>query len=464
MKQNSLMKKSMLATVLALSWPCILEQLLTTIIQYVDTAMVGQTGAAASATVGISMPVNWLIMSPMIAAGTACLVVVSKALGEEKTERIRIAADQAFIIILILSVVEGVLTLAASPFLPIWMGAEVAIRKDASIYFAIICAPMLFRTLISVGGMVIRATGDTKTPMVINILMNLLNIMINYFLINPSHSITVADISLEIPGAGLGAIGAGIATAIAFVFGGILMLIAFCRNPRLGFKIRNLRFHPKTMSDCVRLAMPLGVTRVITGAGYVVFTGMVSGLGTVAFAAHSIANTAESLFYIPGYGMQSAASTIAGFAWGKNDKKLFFSAVKTSICVVVFLMSISGAVLFVFAEPLMHFFSNDPQVLRQGAEVLRVVSLTEPLFGAGVVMTGLYNGVGITRFPLIVEVGSMWIVRILFTFICIHYFDLGLLAVWYCMVANNIVLALVFGVRMLLPGVFREAKEQQAAL
>lgn len=459
MNQNTILKKSMLATVLSLSWPCILEQLFTTIIQYVDTAMVGQIGAAASATVGLSMPVGWLITSPMIAAGTACLIVVSKALGEGSTDKIRAAANQTFIIILVLSVVEGVVTLGVSPFFPDWMGAEKAIHKDASIYFAVICAPMFFRTMITVGGMVIRATGDSKTPMVINVLMNLLNIMINYFLINPAHSLKLGNLTLNVPGVGWGAVGAGVATAISFIFGGCLMLVAFYRKPQLGFAFKTLRYCPNTMSDCIRLATPLGITRVITCAGYVVFTGMVSGLGTVAFAAHSIANTAESLFYIPGYGMQSAASTIAGFAWGKNDKKLFFSAVKTSVCVVLFLMSVSGALLYILAEPLMRFFSNDPEVIRLGVKVLRIVSLTEPLFGAGVVLTGLYNGVGITKFPLVVEVSSMWIVRILFTYICVNYLNHGLVEVWYCMVANNVVLALVFGIRMLLPGVFREAKE-----
>lgn len=460
MYQSSIMRKSMLATVLALSWPTILEQLLTTIIQYVDTAMVGQIGATASAVVGLSMPVGWLIISPMIAAGTACLVVLSKALGEGNTEKVRTVANQSFIIILILAAVEGIITLAVSPFFPAWMDAEETIHRDASLYFAIVCAPMFFRVMITVGGMVIRATGDTKTPMLINVLMNLLNILINYFLINPSHTVIIRGRELYIPGTGWGAVGAGVATAISFVFGGTLMLIAFCRNQRLGFRFKKLRYHSGTMSDCIRLAMPLGITRVITGAGYVVFSGMVSGLGTVAFAAHSIANTAESLFYIPGYGMQSAASTIAGYAWGRNDRKLYFSAVKTCVLVVTVLMSLSGGFLFLFAEPLMDFFSNDREVIRQGVQVLRIVSLTEPFFGAGVVMTGLYNGVGITKFPLVIEISTMWIVRILLTYICVNHLGCGLVAVWYCMVANNIIMTVIFAVRMFLPGVFREAEEQ----
>lgn len=460
MQYNTILKKNMLVTVLALSWPSILEQLLTTIIQYIDTAMVGQSGAAASATVGLSMPAGWLINSPMIAAGTACLVVISKAIGNGDIDRVQAAANQSFILILALAAIEGVVTLGISPFYPALMGAEQAIRREASIYFAVICAPMLFRVMITVGGMVIRATGDTRTPMVINVLVNLLNILLNYFLINPAHTVCIGEFMLSVPGAGWGAIGAGVATAISFVLGGSLMFIAFCKSPHLNFKIKGLRYHSKTMSDCIRLGLPLGLTRVITGTGYVVFTGMVSGLGTVAFAAHSIANTAESLFYIPGYGMQSAASTVAGFAWGRNDRKLYYEAVSVCVGVVVFLMCVSGALLFVFAAPLMRFFSSDPEVICLGAEVLRIVALTEPLFGAGVVMTGLYNGIGITKFPLVVEVGCMWLVRIAFTYLCINHFGLGLSAVWYCMVANNILLALIFGVRMLLPGVFREAREQ----
>jgi len=458
MDKSGIIKKSMLATVFALAWPTVLEQFLTSIIQYVDTAMVGHINAEASATVGLSSSIGWLVGSPMSAAGIAALVTVSKAMGQGDMERIRKAANQAFIMAMVLGVVEGIITLSISPFFPTWMGADEAIHRGASLYFAIICLPMLFRTMIIIGGMVIRGAGDTKTPMVINLTMNLFHVAMNYLLINPTHPVSIGKISFMFPGAGLGVIGAGVASCLSFIVGGSLMFVAFCRNKRLGFKLKTLRYDREVMKSCIKLAIPVGATRVLSTAGQVVFASMVSGMGTVTFAAHTISNTAESLFYIPGYGIQTAASTLAGFAWGRNDKKMYKDVVKITIAMVFIIMSVSGGLLFTFSEQIMRIFSENEEVIALGARVLKIVAVSEPLFGTGVVMTGLYNGVGKTRFPLLVEGSCMWGIRILFTFLCVNVFHLGLEAVWCCMVANNVMIAIIFCVRMCFPGVFEETK------
>lgn len=451
---TGIIKKNMLATVFTLAWPTVLEQFLTSIIQYIDTAMVGHISAEASATVGLSSSIGWLVGSPMSAAAVGALVIVSKAMGEGDLDSVKKAAHQAFLMALILAVAEGAVTLLCSPYFPAWMGAEESIRREASLYFAIICAPMLFRTMIVIFGMVIRATGDTKTPMKINLLMNAVNVGLNYFLINPSHTISLFGKCIKVPGAGWGVLGAGAATAISFVLGGSLMFAAFCRSSVLNFQLKKLRYDKIVMAKCVRIALPVGLTRVIGCIGQVVFTGMVSGMGTVTFAAHTVAITAESLFYIPGYGIQTAASTLSGYAWGRKDKKMFFDTVKITAIMVFLIMGAGGGILFAFSEQIMGIFSENEEVIALGARVLKIVALSEPLFGVSIVMEGLYNGAGKTRMPLIIDGMCMWGIRILCTFLCVKVFHLGLTAVWCCMIADNVCKALFFSIRMALPGVF----------
>ena len=168
--------------------------------------------------------------------------------------------------------------------------------------------------------------------------------------------------------------------------------------------------------------------RFATSLGYVAFASMINSLGETATAAHTIANTVESAFYIPGYGMQTAAATLAGNALGANDNKKLNSLAKAIVPLEVGLMVISGSLLFIFAPILIRLFSSDAQVIRLGSTVLRMVAVSEPFYGVPIVIEGMMQGVGKTVTPFIFNVAGMWGVRILGTFICIHLLGLGLVS------------------------------------
>ena len=222
---------------------------------------------------------------------------------------------------MVAGVVVGVLTLLISPVLPVWMGVEEKIRQDASLYFAIICLPMLFRSAIIIFGAVLRAVGDTKTPMLVNVCMNIINIILNYIFIYDTRMIQIAGKNVKMFGFGYGAVGAGIGTAVSFVVGGILMTIALYKNSYVSPKGCKIRPERIILEPCIRVGLPVAMERMATCLGHVVFASLVTGLGTVAFAAHSIALTVEQAFYIPGYGMQTASATLAGNAIGAKDEK-----------------------------------------------------------------------------------------------------------------------------------------------
>ena len=152
-------------------------------------------------------------------------------MGAEAFENVKRASVQAVIVTVVTGIGVGVLTLAVSPILPTWMGVDPAIKKDASLYFAIICLPMLFRSAIIIFGALLRAVGDTKTPMYVNVCMNLVNIVLNYLFIYDTRMIKIGGASVKMFGFGYGAVGAGIGTAVSFVVGGIFMTIALYKNP-----------------------------------------------------------------------------------------------------------------------------------------------------------------------------------------------------------------------------------------
>jgi len=437
-KLKNKLRKAMVTTIWALAWPSILEQALQTAVVYVSAAMVGQLGAEASAAVGLTTTVNWLISSPAYAMGIGVLAFISFCIGAKELHRAKIAAVQSMIITLVLGVSLGIITVAISPFLPKWLGGAPEIQRDASIYFAIICLPMLFRVATIVFGAVLRATGDMKTPMKANLVMNIINVMLNFLLIFDSRAIHIGQSRFVIYGAGLGVTGSAIAAAISFCVSGLLMTFALYKNKLVSPKGERIRFDHEIMKRCIDVGLPVTVERVVTSLGHVVFSSLVTRLGTLAFAAHSIALTAEQAFYIPGYGMQVAASTLAGNALGEKDEKKFQRISVTNMGMAVTIMTISGAILFIWSETIMAFFIKDPIVIRSGSTILRIVAISEPMFAALIILEGVFNGIGDTRTPVIVSILSMWGVRILSTFLCITVFKLNLNAVWVCMIADNI--------------------------
>lgn len=431
-------RKEMIILICALAWPSILEQALQTAVQYVSSAMVGRLGANASAAVGLTTTVNWLINSPAFAMGIGVLSYISLCIGAKKFEKARIAAVQSIIITIILGIIMGVITLSISPFLPRWLGAAPEIQRDASLYFGIICIPMLFRVATIIFGAVLRSTGDMKTPMIVNLIMNIINIILNFVLIYGSQTISVGRLKVTVYGAELGITGSAIAAAIAYCISGSLMFFALYRNEIVSPKGEKIKLNLPVMERCVRVGFPVTIERVITCLGQVVFSSLVTRLGTIAFAAHSIALTAEEAFYIPGYGMQSSASTLVGNALGeKNEEKLQHISV-TIIWIAVAVMTITGTLLFTFPDNMMSFFIQDPRVIKAGSSVLRIVAVSEPMFGALIILEGIFNGAGDTKAPVFISILSMWGVRIIGTFICISKFKLGLNAVWICMVADNV--------------------------
>lgn len=441
-KVMSAKPKGTLAALLLLAWPTVLEQLLSTVIQYIDTAMVGHLGADATATVSLSSTYSWLINSIIYAIGIGFLSYIARAVGEKNQAKIEKAAGQAVSVAFILGIALTTITGIIAPFMPVWMGAEEHIRHDASVYFFLINAPLLFRSFMSIFGSVIRSTGDTKTPMLVNVFVNVINTGLNYVFIY----------LLE-----YGAIGAGIATAISYTIGGILMSVAFVKRPILNFKWSHVRFDKTIMWACLSIGIPIMCTQIASCSGYVVATSFVSAMATTVYAAHSIAITAEELFYIPGYGMQAATSTLIGNAIGEKNRKKEHSIIRWSLVVIFTTMCVTGLLLFVGAEFMMGLFTDDAEVILIGTRLLRIVAFTEPVFGSAAVMEGIFDGMAYTKYPFVVTLISRWGVRIAGSFLCVRIWGMGIDAIWYCMIGDNILKAV-----LLMLGLIRILRRQNS--
>lgn len=443
-KSKLKMNKAAVITILALAGPTMLEQLLHTLVQYIDTAMVGSLGTDATAAVGSTTTVNWLFGSTISAIGIGFLAFISQAIGAKRYEDAKRASAQSVLAVLFFGIIFTVIPLTLSPFVPAWMQVDPKIQKNASVYFFIIYTPMLFRTASIIFGTVLRAAGDTKAPMKVGILVNIVNVVLNFFFIFPTRIITFNSFYLVIPGLNMGVIGAGIASAIAFFVGGVFIFIALLKHPVVSPRGQSLKPDPGILKPCFKVALPNALQRFGTSFGYVAFASMINSLGEISTAAHTVANTVESAFYIPGYGMQSAASTLAGNSYGAKDSKKLKEISRTILIIEILLMILSGGLLLLLAPNMMSIFSRDASVITLGAVVLRMVAVSEPFYGASIVIEGMMHGLGKTTIPFITNIVGMWLIRILGTFIATQVFDFGLVGAWACMILHNLMLFAVF--------------------
>lgn len=430
----------MLPTIFALAWPTMLEQLLQTAVQYIDTAMVGSLGTQATAAVGATSTVNWLVSSTISALAIGFLSFVSQASGAGDSEKVTRAASQAVLTVLISGLFFTGLTLGLSSYVPVWMQVDPAIQKLTARYFFILYTPMLFRTATIIFGTLLRAVGDSKTPMRVGLLVNIVNVILNFLMIYPSRELC----GITLWGAGMGVIGAALASAISFVVGGVCITNALWKHPVISPRGQSLMPDFAILRPCLQVAIPNALQRFGTSFGYVAFAAMINSIGEAATAAHTIANTVESAFYIPGYGMMTAAATLAGNALGAKDNKRAGNLARMIIFVEVLLMTISGGLLFAFAPQMMRLFSQDPEVIQLGATVLRMVAVSEPFYGVAIIIEGMMQGMGNTVLPFVFSISGMWGIRIVGTFLCTQLLGMGLISAWACMIVHNLALFMAF--------------------
>ena len=435
---------SMLPILVALAWPTMLEQLMQTAVQYIDTAMVGSLGKQATAAVGATSTVNWLVGSTVSAIGVGFLSYIAQAMGAGEKDKAKKASGQAALAVIIVGVFFTALTTSLSGAVPVWMQVDESIREAASRYFLILYTPMLFRTSSIIFGTVLRSVGDTKSPMIVGIFVNIINIVLNFFLIYPTRHMDLLGSGWTVYGAGFGIEGAAMASAISYAFGGIAIAVRVWLHQEISPKGQSLKPDKKILKPCLKVAIPNMMQRFATSLGYVAFASMINSLGDTSTAAHTIANTVESAFYIPGFGMQTAAATLSGNACGAKDKDRLQSLAKAAIPLVVILMIFSGGLLFLFAPKLMLIFSNDKEVIELGTTVLRMVAISEPFYGVPIVIEGIMQGAGKTVTPFVFNVLGMWCIRILGTFICTQLLNYGLVSAWACMIGHNLLLFVLF--------------------
>ena len=399
-----------------LSLPAILTQITTIAMQYIDSAMVGALGADASAAIGLVASSTWLFGGVTTAVSAGFSVQVAHRIGAGEDTEARTVVRHGLAAALTLAALLALLGLGICRQLPFWLGGGAEICADASAYFLTFSLMLPFSQLNSLTAGFLQCAGDMVTPSVLNAVMCGLDMVCNALLI--PH---------------FGVLGAGMGTALACALVSLAMAWCCCvRNAQLRLRRGEAHaFRPEILKKAFRIGAPVAVQEIAMNGAMVASTMILAPLGAAAIAANSFAVTAESLCYMPGYGVGSAATTLVGRSVGAGD------AVQArrygNICTALggALMGCTGLLMMIFCPFVFRLLTPVAEVRTLAAQALRIGLLAEPLFGVSIAAAGALRGAGDTLVPSLLNLGSIWIVRLGLSLLLVG--KLGLRGMWIAM-------------------------------
>ncbi len=414
MPQNEKLK-----LIVSLSIPSILAQITTVMMFFIDASMVGHLGAEASASIGLVESTTWLMGSVMSAASMGFSVQVSHFIGANDFFKARQVFRHGLLCGLAFSLIIATIGTSIHSVLPLWLGGGNDINHDASQYYLVFSLTMPFILLFHLSASMIKCSGNMQLPSLMSVLLCVLDVIFNYLFIYMLH---------------LGVVGAAIGTSMAYISTSLpIAWMATRRNKILALQLDNVPFKWvwDYVTKAIRISLPMAIQSVLMSGAQIVSTLIVAPLGNIAIASNSFAITAESLCYMPGYGIGDAATTLVGQTYGAGRKDLCKSFAHMTVGLGMLVMAFMGLIMYIFAPEMIGLLSPVESIRTLGTTILRIEAFAEPFFAASIVAYSICVGAGDTLRPAIMNLVSMWCVRL--TLAAWLARDYGLKGVWTAM-------------------------------
>ena len=430
---------------LLLCGPAILAQLASVLLQFIDASMVGSLGANPSASIGLVSTTTWIFGGFAMATSQGFSVQVAHLIGSNDFAGARKVLRQGLTSVTLFSLFLSLAGLSIAGPLPHWLGGSPEICDEASGYFRTYVLFLPAMQLGFFGSSMLSCSGNMKVPSLLNVMMCVLDVIFNFLLIFPTRNISLFGTEITMPGAGMGVRGAALGTGLAEAITAVAMLyFLLVRSKELAIVKEPGSFRPTAL--CLKNAFgitgPMWVQNVIMRGAHIASTVIVAPLGPVSIAANSFAITAESFCYMPGYGMGDAATTLVGQSLGAKRHDLVRSFSRITLVLGVGMMSALAVVMYFIAPQIMSLLSSDPDVVALGARVLRIEAFAEAGYAASIVAYGACVGAGDTAVPSMLNLGSMWLVRIVPAIFLTRVY--GLVGYWIAMCIELNVRGLLF--------------------
>lgn len=429
---GNLLRREKLNLVMLLSLPAMMGQLSIIAMQYIDAMMVGQLGAQASAAIGVVSTSTWLFGGVCSTLASGFCVLVAHRIGAGDRDGARAILRQALLLCFGFALLVSALCVGMHRFLPVWLGADADVAPLASGYFLVWSLTLPVMQLMYLSNGMLRSSGNMLVPGVLGVVMMLLDVLFNRMFI-PRWGVVGAALATSLAG------GSVSLTSLAY-------LLLRSKDLRLWGHPGRLRFDMTIIRDSLSISAPMVVEHTVFCAAQIASTIIVAGLGTVAIAANAFGIVVESLCYMPGYGIGEAATTLIGQSYGARRIDLIRSFSRLTIVVGVAVMTLLAVVMYVYAPDLMALMTPDPEVQAQSVIALRIEAFAEPMYAASIVTYCVFVGLGDTLVPSIMNLSTIWLVRIPLAWVLSR--TMGFPGVWVAMAVELTVRGTIFLARM----------------
>ena len=420
-----------------LIWPLLLEQTLSVTMGMADTLMVAGVGEAAVSSVSLVDTLNVLIIQILSALATGGAVIASQYLGRRDTENACRSAAQLYSVLGISTVVVGIVCMLLSR--PILRGVFGSIDEDvmrfAQQYFLISAVSYPFIGLYNGGAALFRAQGNSRISMLASLVMNVINIAGN---------------ALLIYGFGMGVIGAALATLIGRVFAAVFILWQNqnLSNPLRVQELADLKPRSQPIRQILSLGIPSGLENGMFQIGKLCVSSLTSTLGTSAIAANAVANSVSTLANIPGNTMSLAMIPVIGQCLGAGDKKQAKHYSVTLLGIAIGGLAIANALVFVLMPEIVTWFNLSAEASVLCTTVVHMFNVASVFFWAtSFTLPNALRAGGDAKYTMTVSIISMWLFRVILSYVFVLQFQLGLAGVWLGMFCDWVFRSTCFLIR-----------------
>jgi MATE family multidrug resistance protein len=409
------------------------EQTLNMLVGIVDTYLVGHLGAASLAAVGLAN--QWVMVATMLfgAIATGSTALIARFFGARERAQANEVLRQSIMLGVGIGIIATVLGIALAEPAVRLLGAEEDVVALGAAYLRVAASVLFFSTLMFIGNASLRGAGDTRTPLYVMLVVNVVNIAVAWTAINGPFGLPK-----------MGVVGSAMGAATGRLVGGLLVISLLLKG-RAGIKLRlaGLRPDREMIRRILRVGLPTGVEQLFFRSGQMVFARILAELGTVAYAANQVAMNGWSLSFMPGFGFALAATTLVGQRLGAQDPEGAQKNGYTAYRLSATLMGSIGLLFLLFPTQIVGFFTNDPEVIAIGAMPLGLVGLIQPILAAAQVFPGALRGAGDTRYPMVVTGSAIWFIRLPLAFLFAIVWGWGLPGAWGALALDMCIRALL---------------------
>lgn len=427
--------------IMMLLLPLMAEQLLITMMGMVNTMMVTHIGPAAISAVSLVDSINILVIQAFYAMGAGGTIVCSQYLGHQDGENANQAARQTLLVITLLSVITMLLCVGFNrKLLGLIFGAvDDEVLDAAETYFFYSALSYPFIALYDSGSSIFRAQGQTRFPMLMSAIANVLNIFGNILLVLVLHC---------------GVAGAAISTLLARAFCAWIVMWRLARpqgnQPIVVREYRKIRPQFSLIRSILRIGIPSGVENGMFQFGKLAIQSTISTLGVTAMAAQAMANTFENLNGVAAVGTGIGLMTVVGHCMGAGRKEEAVYYIKKFSIIAEVVMILSCLLMYLLGRPVAILSGMTEESMEQFLHALMWISLIKPLFWIpSFVFTYGLRAAGDVKFAMIVSCLTMWLFRVTLTVFLCKYMNMGIMAAWIGMFSDWGVRAVIFTKRFI---------------